>query len=241
MDYGTLVRTPSKVHDDLVEAGPGQYMTKSGCKVIIPKRYVEKQLANFVGSTFTLAIFAVVVGDKYYGVSLVDSVLRLSPTTVSERTYGDTKYLEFTFEPGAVVIPNTAMVCDNKLPYQIYNEFIAKGRIPWFMSYVDIGRIFDTSKDYANLNLHTNHAIFEMLAAVMARDPNQRNRYLRQSVTTKEELERADPVFVAFRNIQAQATNTTTKLMGSYFRDALASALVNPAVRLEGFEKLLRM
>lgn len=240
MDYTGLVRDASKVHGNLVKQG-NQYITKDGCKIIIPKRYVEKQLANFVGSAFTLAIFAVVVGGKYYGVSIVDSMLRLSPTTVGESTYGDTKYLEFTFEPGAVVIPNTAMVCDNKLPYQIYNEFIAKGRIPWYMNYVDIGRIFDTSKDYANLNLHTNHAIFEMLAAVMARDPNQRNRYLRQSVRSKQELEKANPAFVAFRNIQAQATNTTTKLMGSYFRDALASALVNPAVRLEGFEKLLRL
>lgn len=240
MDYSNLNRDASKVHADLVLQG-NQYITKSGCKVIIPKRYVEKQLANFVGSTFTLAIFAIVVGEHTYAVSIVDSILRLSPTTVAERTYGDTKYLEFTFEPGAVVIPNTAMVCDNKLPYQIYNEFIAKGRIPWYMSYVDIGRIFDTSKEYANLNLHTNHAIFEMLAAVMGRDPNQRNRYLRQTINSRIEMDTMNPAFVAFRNIQAQATNTTTKLMGSYFRDALASALVNPAVRLEGFEKLLRM
>lgn len=241
MDYKQLTRDASKVHADLVLTPNGQYITKSGCVVIIPKRYVEKQLANFMGNAFTLGIFAIVVGERYYGVSIVDSMVRLSPTSVGERTYGDTKYLEFTFEPGAVVIPNVSMVCDNKLPYQIYNEFTAKGRIPWFMNYVDIGRIFDTSKDYANLDLHTNHAIFEMLAAVMARDPIQRNRYLRQVVKSRAELEKAEPAFVAFRNIQAQATNTTTKLMGSYFRDALASALVNPAVRLEGFEKLLRM
>lgn len=240
MDYRKLIRDPSKVNADLVKINDDQYMTKSGCTIIIPKRYVEKQLASFTGNSFTLAIFAMVVGD-HYAVSLVNAILSLGTATISERNFGEIKYIEFAYEPGAIVINNTAMVRDKQLPYQVYNEFEAKGNLPWFLSYLDIGNLFDSVESYADLNLHTNHAILEMFAAVMARDPQDRSRYFRHTAKSQADLLKRKPAYVAFRNIQAQATNTTTKLMGSYFRDALASALVNPSNRLEGFEKLLRL
>jgi hypothetical protein len=240
VDYRTLTRDPSKVKADLVKTENGQFMTKSGCTIIIPKRYVEKQLASFTGNSYTLAIFAIVVGDSY-SVSIANAVVSLNPATISERSFGDTKYIEFAYEPGAIVIGKTAMVRNKQLPYQIYNEFEAKGRLPWFMSYLDLGNLFDTAQSRADLSLHTNHAIFELFAAVMARDPQDRSKYFRHTLRGKEDIVKREPVYVAFRNIQSQATNTTTKLMGSYFREALASALVNPSERLEGFEKLLRL
>lgn len=239
MDYTTLERDAS-VRKDWVVTEDRRIITRSGCTVVIPMRYLEKQLATFTGDVQTLGIFAIVCG-KRYAVSSVNAKVRLSACDVGEQTYGDAKYLELTYKAGDTVVPNTAMVMDNKLPYQIYNEFVAKGRLPWFMGYRDIAGLFDTAKSHANMDLHTNHAIFEMMAAVMARDPLDRTKYFRQSSDSRSALLDRTPVWVAFRNIQSQATNTTTKLMGSYFREALASALVNPAERMEGFEKLLRM
>ncbi|QXO10912.1 hypothetical protein pEaSNUABM54_00086 [Erwinia phage pEa_SNUABM_54] len=241
MNYSTLVRDASKVHENWIKTENGQYIAREACTVIIPQRYVEKSLASFTGSVFTLAIFAVVVGGKYFGVSVGNAMVRLSPSSVTMRTFEGSKYIEFHFEAGDVVIPNVAMVRNNKIPYQVYNEFVAKGNVPWFMSYLDMSRLFNTADSHAGLDLKTNHAIFEMLAAVMARDANKRTLYLRQTIENAGEITARIPVYVAFRNIQEQATNTTTKLMGSYFRDALASALVNPSTRLEGFEKLLRL
>mgnify|MGYP005675613429 CR=1 FL=1 len=51
--------------------------------VHIPKRYAVKELAN-VGSTVSIVgIFGIVVDDRYYGVSLVNAMMVLTPSNIN--------------------------------------------------------------------------------------------------------------------------------------------------------------
>lgn len=240
MDISNLIRDPSRIHSDWVKTADKKIVTRSGCKVYIPRRYSEKGLATIGNEIYTLGIFGVVVADKYLGVSLVNAKMRLDPSTINVVSVGGEEYVEFVFDPGSVVIANANVVKDNKLPYYIFNEFMAKGHIPWFMSYLDLGRLFAETRKYTGLNLRTNYAILEMIAAVLARDPAVRTDYFRHSLKNAAELANKRPTYIAFRNISQQATNTTSKLLGSYFREGLTSALVNPSERREGIEQLLR-
>ena len=51
--------------------------------VHVPKRYAAKELA-IVGSTVSVVgIYGIVVDDKYYGVSLVNAMMTLTPSNIN--------------------------------------------------------------------------------------------------------------------------------------------------------------
>lgn len=234
MDISALVRDPDRVKGSLFVTDNGKIITERGCKAYVPKRYSEKGLAVISGGCTTLGIFGVVIEDKYFSPFIAIANVHLTPDSMTVVNIRDEEYYEFTFEPGSVFIGSREIVKNDALPYVVYNEFYAKGHIPWYLNYTDVGKIFDTSLSYGGLNLHADHAIFEILTAAMARNHKQVREYYRHM---PEGLVR----YIALRNIQLQATSTETKLMGSYFRDGMIGALVSPSTRVEEFGRLLRM
>lgn len=240
MDYTALTRDATKVHQDWVAQANGKITTRSGCKIYIPRRWTERKLATIGTDTYVLGMFPIVVGDKYYGVSSVCSQVKLANTNVSTVTIAGEQHYEFVYEPGDVVVDNVNMIVQNTLCYYIYDEFQAKGHVPWYFNFVDLANLFSTAIEYANFNPRTNLAILEMIAATMSRKPGDRKVYFRQSISSYEELVNQQPEYIALRNIQIQTSNTVSKFIGSYFREAVNSALVDPATRLEGIETILR-
>lgn len=237
MDYSHLVRNPGKVHAALSPQADDTVLAVRTVKVYIPDRYTEKRLATISSEVQTLAIFAMVVDDKYYAVSVTASMLRLKPSAIATVKIDGDSYLELTFEPGSVVIPDMKVIRLDTLPFRIFDEFIAKGRIPWFMSYEDVARLMDTAGSHANVNFNPYNVIMEMFAAAIARDPKDRTKYWRHVIGKPGAT---DPSYVAFRSITYGATNTTSRLMGSYFAEGLNSALVNPSTSNEAIEDILR-
>lgn len=241
MDIKSLIRDPSKIEEDLQVLPDGKIATTNGCKIYVPARWAERNFANIGNDVTILGLFAIVIEDKYYGVCSVNSMVSVKPTEIEMAFFGDDKYIELVFEPGDLVIRNTALVCDKQLVYYIYDEIQAKGYVPWYINYIDLAELLSTAEEYTGINLNTNKAILDMIAAVMARDPKDRQKFFRQSINSAEELVSKRPDFIALRNIQMQASNTVSKLMGSYWTDAAVSALVNPATRVEGIETVVRV
>lgn len=126
------------------------------------------------------------------------------------------------------------------LVFRIYDEFIAKGRVPWYMGYDELGKLFDTAKTFAGANIGQNHEVTELLVSMIARDPEDRTKYYRQTVKSLGDLVSRPPSIIPLRSVQYSATNTVNKLAGSYWNDALTSALVSPGERTERIEALLR-
>jgi hypothetical protein len=240
MDIKNLVRDASKVHASLHETKNGQLVAAKACKIYIPTRFEDCRLANIASDIRVVGIFMISVEDKYYGVSLANAMMSLTPTTTSIVTVAEEDYYEFTFEKGSVVCPNMDLVKDDKLVYSIYDEIIAKGHVPWYFSYEDLGKLFATAKYHGGINLGSTNAPLEMIAAAISRDMKDRTKYYRHSIKTLANQYDTPPAFIAFRNVIHGATNTTAKLMGAYFDDGLMSALVNPSTKTEGIEDLLR-
>lgn len=240
MDVSKLKRDAAKVHAYLKEAGDGSLITTKGCKIYIPSSYAECQLASVGNETHILGIFAIVVEDQYYGVSLANAMMRIEPSATNTVDVDGSSYIEFYFEPGATVIPALELVKEDTLTYHIYDEFIAKGHVPWFISYIDLGNLFASAPYHAGVKLGANHAVLELIASVVARDPKDRTLYYRQTVKSMDEVLSRPPALIPFRSVTYGATNTTAKLMGAYFDEGLTSALVNPSQRTEKIEELLR-
>lgn len=239
MDPSILIRDPEKVQSYLRELEDGRLVTTKGCKIYIPCRFEERDLASIGIETHIVGIYAMTVDDQYYAVSLVNARIRIEPTSTVRVTIHGDEYYEFMFEPGATVTPSLDLVKTDTLVYKIYNEIFAKGRVPWYLGYSELAKIFDSAKEHADANIGVNQEVTELLVSIIARDPDNRHKYYRQRVKTPEDL-KTPPAFIALRSVTYAATNTLNKLAGSYARDGLVSALVNPTERVERIEELLR-
>jgi hypothetical protein len=238
MNLKDYTRDASKVHSHLKELGDGSVVAVKGCKIYIPISFRDKNLASLGNDTYIVGIYMMTVEDKFYAVSLVNAMMRIDPSSINEVTIDDKDYFEFVFEPGDTVIASTDLVVSAKLLYYIFDAIVAKGNIPTYISYLDLGRLFDSAEKHAGTRLASTPTILHMLLSMIGRNPDQLMQYFRQ-VTNGKDFDKV--AYVQLRSTTHGATNTTARLMGSHFTDNLTSALVNPSEREENIEHILRM
>lgn len=240
MNPRSLVRDASKIHEILQEMPDGSVVVTKECKVYIPSRFAERSLAEIGVQNIIAGIYAIVIDDLYYGVSLINATIKIKPSSTLKVKILGVEYFEFTFNQGSTFIEATTLVKTDTLVYRIYDEIISKGRVPWYLDYNDLGKIFDTAKSHAGANIGQNSEVTELIVSMISRDPKDKTRYYRTSIDSIDELKTKPPAFIPLRSVIFAATNTTNKLAGSYFSTAVSSALVSPAERTERIEGLLR-
>lgn len=238
MDFTQLKRNPAAIHGLLVETQSGQLIAKQACRIYIPARFAERKLAVIANEIRIMAMFAIVDSHGNYGVSCANAMMQITPMSTNVvKIAGDDNY-EFSFEAGSVISPNVNLVKTDTLTYNIYDEIIAKGNVPWYFNDIDLCKIFSTSGHHAGVSLGSNNIAIELIAASITRQQGNLPKYYRHSL--KDNGGAVRPVFIPFRSIIYGPTNTTAKLMGAYFDEGLLSTLVNPSQKPEAIETLLR-
>ncbi len=240
MDINKLIRSPEKIHACLTELPSGQLVTSKKLCIYIPTRFAERNMAYVGLDNYILGIYAIVLDDTFYGTSLVNAMINIDPTETNRIKINDEQYFEFTFKPGSTVFKNVNLVKTDVLCYSIYDEFFSNGRIPWYVSYEDLGKIFDTAYYHAGANIGTSKEVTELIASIVARDKDDRNKFFRTTVNTLADLDTKRPVIIGLHNVSYSATNTTNRLGGSYMSIGVTAALVSPTSRVEKIENLLR-
>jgi len=239
MNIKSLVRDPSKIHEALQELDDFKVVARQECKIYIPARFVERNLAELGVENYITGICAIVVGD-FFAVMNVCAMLKIEPVqTLKIRIQGD-EYYEFYFPKGSTVITTTELVKKDTLVYRIYDEIISKGKVPWYLDYNDLGKIFDTAKLHAGANIGQNSEVTELIVSMIARDRVDKTKYYRTVINSLDDLKKNPPTYIPLRSVIYAATNTTNKLAGSYFATSTVSALVSPATRTERIEAILR-
>jgi len=239
-----FTRDADRVYKAFTATDNNELVALREMKVMIPARFPQRDLANFEEETSFVGIAAFIVeegGKKYYGLSCVPAYMRSEPSLVNTVNVDDVDYIEMTYEPGALIVANLNLVKIDNLMYRIYDELIAKGRVPWYMSYADLGQLFANAPYHAGVKVGANPAIMEMIVAAICRNPDDVKQYYRQSMTNLNDIESRPPTVIPLREVSYGATNAIAKLMGPYFDDNVTSTLVSPGERVERVERLLRM
>lgn len=239
MNIAGLRRDAPAVLKALVETPDGRVVTTKPCQIYIPARYVDYGMAKIGVDNHVLGIYALVVGDVY-SVCKVDAMMSIDPSQTNKIKIEGEEYYEFVFNAGSTVISNVNLVKTDTLVYLIFDEFFQKGNIPWFLNYEDLGRLFDTARKHAGANVGNEREVIQLVASLVARDPSDRTRNYRNLVKTNEDVKNIHPAFVPLMSVRYAATNTLTKLGGSYFSKGVVSALIDPADRPERIETILR-
>lgn len=240
MDVTKLIRDPSKVHAALKDVEDGSTIAVKPVKIYVPKRFLDKRLAVIGQEYRILAFYAMVVDDKYWAYSDAIGFLEIEPSNVNDVIIDEDTYLEFEFEVGDRVFKTTDMLVDDTMCYRVYDEFIAQGHTPWYMGAEEDAGIMDTASYHADANLQTNRAIFEMITSSRARDKNDRAKYYRHTVKSTTDFTTRPPELIQLRDVTYGASSTVAKMVGPYFKDTIASAVVTPSTRVEGIEQHLR-
>lgn len=240
MEVSSLIRDANKVRECLTELDDGRLVCSKMCKIYIPVRFVEADLAYIGVDNNIVGIYGITVDDTYYGVSTVNAMINIDPSSINRINIGDDAYFEFVFNPGSTVFKSVHLVKTDILTYKIYDEIFSKGRIPWYIGYEDLGKIFDSAQHHAGANIGTNKEVTELIASLIARDVNDRTKYYRTIIDTPADLKNKLPTFIGLRNVTYSATNTTNRLGGSYMETGIIASLVNPTTRVENIESLLR-
>jgi hypothetical protein len=240
MNIKEIVRNSEYVRAHLHELADDKLVTSKDCAIYIPVRFSECGMASVSVETNIVGIYLLVMEGKYSAISLVNTTLRITPQSTNRVVINGDEYYEFVFPAGSTVIPNMNVVQNNKIPYRVYSEFFAKGRIPFYLNYEDLAKIFDTAKKFGGVNIGSEREVTELLVSIISRDSKNRSGYYRQTVETADDVKNKKPAFIPLKSVAYSATNTTNKLAGSYMQDGIVSALVSPSERVERIEGLLR-
>lgn len=241
MDVRKLIRDPQAIKSQLKKQPDNTVITNKGCKIYIPARFTERNLADLGVENYIVGMFAMTVDDTYYSFCNINALIHVTPDSINKVNIEGEDYYELVFLKGSVVIKNTVLVMNDVLIFRIYDEFMSKGNIPWYMNYEDAGKMFETAGKHGGTSVGSNPEVVEMLIATIFRDAKNRNISLRTIIHSKEDLKNKKYVTIPLRSVAYAASNTTNKLAGSYFSVGLTSALVNPAERTEKIEAILRV
>lgn len=235
-----LRRNPSLVLSQLFENKVGQVLTKVPCKIQVPVRFSERGLGQVGIDTFTYGLFPIILETGDYAVMNVCALVELDPYKVLTTTIDEVEYHEFYFEANQIVIKAGDLVRRDDMMYSVFDELVFKGKIPWYVEYEDMGKLFDTAKEYANSDVGQNLEVIEFIASMVARSKDDRSKYIREVINTKADASLDKLDYVPLASVFYSVKSTVNKIAGNYFNDGVVSALVNPTDRVEKIEKILR-
>lgn len=245
MDISHLVRDAKRVKDNWAYVNAKidgttvqQIITRSGCQIMIPARYQEAEMARIEQEISIAGVFAVIVDNKHYAVNKTCAMMHISPSSTEKVLIHDEPYLLFTFDPGSVVVKDTALVKRDVLTYAIFALFYSKGKVPWYMNYLDIASVFDSAQHHAGVTVGSQPEVIWLLASIISRDTKDITQYYRQSLKGNEDIYK-HPQVTPLQKVSTSATNTFNKLAGNYMNEGIRSALISPAKRQERMERYL--
>lgn len=207
------------------------------CSVFFPKIYEQKALATISDEVSVLGVLMFQV-DSTYAVMNLNAMVHFTPIRTDSVNIDGEDYYQMVFEAGSRVIPELTVVKRDTLPYLVYDLFISNGKIPFYMGYLDMCRLFDTAKAYADADVGTRPEVIQLLVSLIARSKSNQNKYYRQVISDK--TDESDLKFIPIKSVAYGATNTVNRLGGSGFKTGVISSLIYPADKVENIESILR-
>ena len=205
-------------------------------KIYIWQRFEVYQLLQISDTVQTIGIFDMVFDDTYRAGMNMLAMIEIDPddsTIVNVQDSGS--YVVLTLHKGSRFICRTDIVRNTNLIYSVFVEFITRGKWPYIFDYNNIAALFDNAAKLCDAKLPIDHAILELIYSHLARDSkNISIQYRHTDMTEPFEM-------IPLRSVGYAPTGNASRILGSYFGDALNAALVNPNTdQPHIYEQLLR-
>lgn len=210
--------------------------TTEDISIVFPSRYLKRKLAFIDTDIRVLGIFAIIDKKNNYGVSLAPIFLHLTPSLIRDIKVDDAlvEYKALDFPKGSTVIPYTNSIVRDNFVYELFDEFINKAHVPFFLTYDDTAKLFAESKEYTGKGFGSKLIGFEFMTSVIARDAKDKTKFLRHCVNKN------NVAYVSISDMIYSYNNTGAKLFGNYLAEGINSAIVDSETRSSKTTEILR-
>lgn len=234
-DFSKLKRDPKLGQSIIEKTGGKQLVAKADCQVIVPSRYFEVNLGQFLDTVECLGVFLLVSGDRY-AISTALSIMSFTPDKVTKFIHENDEYTVLNFSKGSIISPSYHLVKSDTLLYYIDEWFYKSARIPFFFSQEDTGRLMRDLEYYTGVRVTTNNRPWELIASYISRsdkDVRQFFRLVPNKASTK-------CIYVPLDSVAFSAVSTTSKVTGAYLDEGLLSAALHKSEEISNIEKVIR-
>lgn len=220
-------------------ASTSKWIAAEKVQIIFPKRYINGKLGNRDDKFNVVAIFCIILEDGSWDVCSICSIMPLTPSEATTIKINGIDYFSLIWEAGDVICPNVNLVQRNNLAFEIYDEFVAKTRLPPYFDNLDHSTVLDSLEDFTGVNLNANLANTRIYNSTTARNPKDRTQPIRELFKKQSDFFSLEVDFIPLNSVAFGADNTTARLAGSYQGEGINSALVNPSEKIEPIEQIL--
>lgn len=232
----SLKRNPNIIKNYFKIVGDTTVVTEN-VKVLFPTRYLDKKLCIISNQVKVLSVYMVVDSRNNYSVVSAPIMQDLLPNNINNVSLDGVPYVELEFSKYDVFIPNNNLVMSDTFMYDIFDEFYIKGNVPMFLDYLDVRNLMLETKKYANSTVGKNPLIFELLTAIISRDPKNKKSYYREAIIKNKNIR---PIYIGLNNVYYSYDNTGAKLIGGYFGEGLTTAIVEQETKSSEVSNVLR-
>lgn len=217
----------------------GRLLTRVDCRIHMPVRFAQRGLGMVGAENFCYGCFAVILNDGKYAVVNANSLIEINPTKYIVVEVDGVDYYEFYFDANTPIFKSMKVLVRDEVAFNALDEFLFKGKLPWYINYPDGRKLFRGAKKGTGLNIGQSWELYSMITALMARDPNDKTIHLRFKIKSQKDMDQ-EVSWVPLHNVFHGVSSTFNRLAGSYMQDGIISALVNPSDHMSDVEKILR-
>lgn len=237
MNYSALTRNKDRVFKALKELEDHSVIALEPLEVHIPKRFIERSLADIGDKVETIGVLGIVIPDVAYCCMYRVATVTLSPSNIREITLDGVRYVVLDFEKGDTVFNNIEVVKDEHLNYSYYMEFGYFARIPWYVDVTMAPKLFDYAGLITGKKVGTSPQVFRVLYGLSYRDPDNYEIAYRYGAGIKAGKK---PHLVGLNNGSMLIDGTFNRLMGGYLADNTIAAILNPDTKVTDSEKVMK-
>ena len=236
-----LTRNPKAVAANFQTNSGGQVVCKNNCYIQAPKAFFDGKLGVLGSDVSLYGCFATILETGEYALTSVTAMFSIAPTAINIKTIEGVEYYEFFFAKDSVLFKSKELLQQAKIIYDPFRTFYLMGRVPWYVSYDDFGRLLDTAANNAGFASLENPALVEFLAAMCARRKDSvDNEFLRVSITDYKDGEPGNVEFVPMGSVIVGVRSSLNKISGAYAQDGIISAIVSPSDTVGSVERIVR-
>lgn len=236
-----LTRDPKAVSANFQINSAKQVICKNTCFIQCPKSFFDNGLGTLGSDIKIYGCFAVILETGQYALVNTTAMFSVAPTAINIKMVDGDEYYEFMFAKDSVIFKTTGLLSQSKIIYEPFQNFLSMGRVPWYVSYDDHGKLFDTAPKFAGFGSVRNPEVMEFLTAMCARKANDtKNQFLRLTIDRYSEGDAGSVDFVPMGSVIATVRSSLNKIAGAYAQDGIISAIVSPSDKVGTVEKILR-
>lgn len=241
MDVSGFIRDPKKVMAAIIKNDKAKTMVaKKPIRIYFPKHYLSGRLGSIESEIRVVAIYAMVVDDKYYAVSNATAKIPLTPDRINVVKIEESPYYELSWDEGSIISPNTRLVKDPDLSFFVNEEFVDKGNTPWYMTPLDLNKVPNGFKRYNGVNLGVSLTQLGIQTAARMRLGSDLSKYAKETFKRPEDVTDKSMELIPLNSVGDGTTNAMSRMLGGYASEGLVSSLVNESDSVQSIERHLR-